>query len=243
MIIVTFALPQESRGFVRALRDCRRDRAHSPAPRLPMVRGRLGDQELLVAHTGIGTVSAAVTVEALLRHERPRQVISAGFAGGLDPALALGALVVATNYSSPELVAMCAAHAEAHRVRFGVLTTQPVAVASVAEKARLARETGAIAADMETAAIAEACRQASVPFLSVRSISDTADHGLPVPFEYWFDLKRQRPRPFALSAFLAMNPARIPEFVRFIAALPMSRVSLTRFLIEFFEKQFLEKPK
>lgn len=237
MIIVTFALPQESRGFVRALRDRRRCRARSPAPRFPMVRGRLGDEEVLVAHTGIGTVLAAVTLESLLSYVRPRQVISAGFAGGLDPALAVGALVVAINYSAPELLTMCEPHTEAHRLRFGVLTTQPAAVESVAEKARVAQETGAIAADMETATIAEACRQASVPLLSVRSISDTADHRLPVPLAHWFDLKRQRPRPFALATFLAMHPARIPEFVRFIAALPMSRASLTRFLIGLLENQ------
>ena len=237
MTVVTFALPQESRGFVRALRDRRRLSPVSPVPHLPVVRGTIGEQQVVVAHTGIGTVSAAATVESLLRRERPTQFISAGFAGGLDPTLALGALVVATNYSSPDLLRACAVHAEAHQLRFGALTTYPTVIESVAGKAHVAHETGALAVDMETRAIADACRQASVPLLSVRSISDPADARLPVPLTHWFDLERQRPRPLALAAFLARHPNRIREFVRFLAGLPVARARLTRFLIAFLENQ------
>ncbi len=233
MTIVTFALPQESHGFVRALTDRRRSWPRSPAPHLPMVRGRLHEHDILVVCTGIGTASAAATLKFMLSVEQPSQVISAGFAGGLDPALTLGAIVVATNYSASDFLPICAPHG----VRFGALTTQPIALETAAQKARVAQETGAIAVDMETAAIAEACRDASVPLLSARAISDTADHALPVPLAHWFDRKRQRPRPFALAAFLAVHPARLPGFVRFLSGLRISQASLTKFLVGFLESR------
>ncbi len=51
-------------------------------------------------------------------------------------------------------------------------------VASPEAKRVLARETGADAVDMESAAIEEVCREAGVPFLAVRAVSDTADTAL-----------------------------------------------------------------
>jgi adenosylhomocysteine nucleosidase len=97
----------------------------------------------------------------------------------------------------------------------------------VSEKAALFRETGALAVDMETAAIAAACQRAGVPLLAMRAISDTADTPLPAPLAEWFDLARQRPRPRRLLAYLCRRPSAIGPFVRFLRGLPTARRALT----------------
>ena len=51
------------------------------------------------------------------------------------------------------------------------------------EKRALAEQHQAIACDMESFAVAEACRQAGVKFLSVRIISDTVEDQLPKEIE------------------------------------------------------------
>src|SRR5581483_11281300 len=51
-----------------------------------------------------------------------------------------------------------------------------------AEKRALAARTGAIAVDMESAALGAAARQAGVPFLIVRTASDLAEEDLPLDF-------------------------------------------------------------
>ena len=227
MIAVTFALPQESRDFRHALR-------HASAVGPGLLLGNVGNEEILLAHTGVGPAAAARNVAALLAWQRPRLLLSTGFAGGLDPRLAAGDLLVATNFSAPALVApgraLLAGNPRAH---FGELTSQPHPAETVAEKAALAASTGALGVDMETAAIAAACARAGVPLLAVRAISDPAREPLPVPFAEWFDLAAQRPRPLALVRYLAHHRAQIGPFVRFVRGLIPAREAFTRFLTRF----------
>ena len=70
MIAVTFAVPHESHDLRRVL------------------RGKLATREVLLVHTGIGTAAAEKCVRTLLAEHRPRWLLSAGYAGALDPALA-----------------------------------------------------------------------------------------------------------------------------------------------------------
>lgn len=237
-----FALPQESRDFVRRLRGKSADGAG------PWMVGELGGEEIVVAHTGIGMTCAAEKTRALLAAHRPGWLISAGFAGGLDPELKVGDIVVATNFSAPELLARakrrpstaqpcdgagCSDRNDsggAPRVFPGPLVTSRHAIECFAEKSQLARETGALAVDMETSAIAGECAKSGVPMLAVRVISDCAATPLAVPFACSYDLVRQRPRPLRLTVFLAGHPSRIAPFARFVAGLAPARRALTHFL-------------
>ena len=230
MIAVTFALPQESQDFRHALRHA----TAVGAAAQPFLLGNIGLEEVLVGHTGVGPAAAAENIAALLAFHRPRMLISTGFAGGLDPRLATGDLLIATNFSAPELVAKSRALlANDPRTFFGALTSQPRVAETVAEKSALAAATGALAVDMETAAVAAACARAGVPLLAVRAISDSALEALPVPFAEWFDLAAQRPRPLGLVRWLVRHPAQISPFARFVRGLTPARHAFTRFVSAF----------
>lgn len=56
--------------------------------------GRIGKQRVVVAETGIGKVNAAMTTALLLRHFRPRRVLFTGIAGGTNPDLQPGDIVI-----------------------------------------------------------------------------------------------------------------------------------------------------
>jgi nucleoside phosphorylase len=162
----------------------------------------------------------------------PDFVISAGFAGGLDDRLKLSSLFVATNFSDTALVARARQLLGGEWCFFGAMHTAVAAVETRAEKSRLAAATGACAVDMETRAIARICGDAAIPLLSLRVVSDTASTSLPVPFAHWFDLKRQRPRPFALVSYLALHPARIRLFYQFVRGLGPARAQLAKALVK-----------
>ena len=230
MIAVTFALPQESQDFRHALRHA----TPVGAAAQPFLLGNIGLEEVLLGHTGVGPVAAAENIAALLAWHRPRMLISTGFAGGLDPRLATGDLLVATNFSAPALVAKSRAllAGDPHAF-FGALTSQPQVAGTVAEKSALAAATGALGVDMETASVAAACARAGVPLLAVRAISDSAREPLPVPFAEWFDLAAQRPRPLALVRWLARHPAQLSPFIRFVRSLTPARQAFTRFVSAF----------
>jgi adenosylhomocysteine nucleosidase len=109
-------------------------------------------------------------------------LLSIGLAGALAPDLSPGDLLVperilAAGQSFPTDAMLGS--------RLG-LPVQPVAlvgadtvVASPAAKARLYKETGAAAVDMESHRVARVAANRAIPFLAIRIIADPADRAIP----------------------------------------------------------------
>lgn len=57
--------------------------------------GRIGNQKVVVAETGIGKVNAAMTTALMLDHFRPKRILFTGIAGGTNPDLQPGDIVIA----------------------------------------------------------------------------------------------------------------------------------------------------
>lgn len=229
MIVLSFALPEESKDVIRRLAGARR--AGSAA--LPIIAGSFQGHEIVIVHTGMGMASAAARVGSFFETlERagaalPAVWIAAGFGGGLVPELKVGDIVVAQNFSDPVLLA---AIASLPACSGSLITTKDV-IETAEHKKDLARHTRAIVVDMETAAIHRICSSRGIPMLAVRAISDTAHQDLPVPAAVWFDTHRQRPRPASLLLHLAARPHRIAPFTRFVRGVTRARHCLADFLL------------
>jgi nucleoside phosphorylase len=174
-VLVVVALDRELSSVARALGAGRRGSA---------VRGRIGGGEVVAHAVGVGEGARRVLAE-----ERPRVLVSCGFAGGLDPELAPGDLVLATAVRSedgdvltaPEGARRAAAAALAGlRCSQGELLCTASVAATPEEKHRLA-SSGALAVDMESHPAARAAAEAGIPWLALRAIVDPLDSSLP-PF-------------------------------------------------------------
>ena len=118
-----------------------------------------------------------------------RGVISFGVAGGLDPSLKSGDVVVATEVRAgdtrwlaglalnEDLIASVAMGRR--RVVRGSLAGAEQVVSARALKAALHLETGAAAVDMESHIAAAYAAEAGLPFAALRVISDPASRALP----------------------------------------------------------------
>jgi adenosylhomocysteine nucleosidase len=95
----------------------------------------------------------------------------------------------------------------------GRLLTAPRVVAGAAEKRRLREETGALAVDMESAAVARSAATAGVPMMALRAITDGADESLPLDFELCFDSHGQF-HPARLMGLLARRPFALGGLIR-----------------------------
>ena len=155
---VVAALAVEARTLGRAVR--RRDGLSS-----------LPDGALL-AVGGMGGVLAASAARRLAEAGAVG-LLSFGFAGGLDPELNAGALVCPVEVISGSGARFAASTDWRERLRAttaarqplvaGALLTRAAPIDSVADKAVAFRETGAVAVDMESLAVAEVAAALGLP--------------------------------------------------------------------------------
>lgn len=137
---------------------------------------------------GIGP-EAAERAACVLADAGAAALVSWGVAGGLDADLRPGAIVLpieihaedgrrfaATPAWRERQHALLAAH---HRIVSGALLSRATAIEGAAAKAAARRMSGAVAVDMESAAIAGVAAARRLPFLAVRVIVDAADEELP----------------------------------------------------------------
>lgn len=175
----------KSIGFVVAL----------PAEARTLVRQRVGFDDLLelpAGHhlivSGAGPNHAQIATSRLLEH-KVEALISWGCAAALDHSLNAGDLVLPDRIMTLDGIehAVCpewherVQHALAPMLRIttGLLLGSPEVVASSAEKQQLHVAKGAVAVDMESAAVASVAKAQSLPFLAVRAIADPACMNLP----------------------------------------------------------------
>lgn len=160
--------------------------------------GRMGANEVCVMKCGIGKVNSALNAFRLIDGFRPDLVINSGVAGGADASMAVGSLLIATEAAyhdvwcgpgtewgqmdgMPRRLAMDSAVLEVCRslrgledARYGLICSGDRFI-SKSEEVDFIKNVypDALACDMESASIAQACRDKGVPFAVVRVVSDT----------------------------------------------------------------------
>lgn len=188
---------------------------------IPFTKGTLHGRQVVLARTGIGKVNAAITTTLVLEHFKPSEVIFTGIAGGVNPALSPGDLVIGDKVAyhdygaiTPDslarlptkmhdnsgvnpmyftcdarLVALAQAVSKTvvlqkigtaanhtPQVVTGTIVTGDVFVSSTAATLQLRQKMNAQATEMEGAAVGQTCFRLRVPFLVIRSLSDSANN-------------------------------------------------------------------
>jgi adenosylhomocysteine nucleosidase len=165
-----------------------------------------------------------------------------GFAGGLDPALKVGDLLLPTSYyreSGALLLVdtgmwqharLAAAESAIPVVQGNSLTVEEV-VAAPKDKKELYRQHQVGSVNMEDYWVAEVAAEARVPFLSVRAILDPVHQELP----YYVQGLLGQPVKAALRA--TVSPWHIPALVKLAGIRGAAQSSLTRFALAFIKHQ------
>jgi adenosylhomocysteine nucleosidase len=227
MIAITFALPVESADLVSKLRDTTRPACGDSR----IIVGKLNDSDVMIFRTGVGPKISASRMEGFLNASQPEYLISAGFAGAVSEHLQVGDLLLGENFSDKHLLANAQRALTNRSARTGNLFTSASIVDSPAERNKIARAAEALAVDMETAIIANACAARSVPMLSLRVISDSLQDPLPAPPGVLFDLERQRTNYVRLLSYLVRHPAALSGLARFGPRIARARGTLTEAIV------------
>lgn len=143
---------------------------------------------VLVQVSGAGAKCAGLAAKTLLG-KGANALLSWGSAGGLISKLSPGSLILpktiigadqAVYYTDAawhkRLCSRLAGYIDLHEEP---LVESTAVLTCSTEKVTLFRQTGAIAVDMESAAVAAVAKEAEVPFMAVRAIADSVDMTIP----------------------------------------------------------------
>ena len=160
--------------------------------------------------SGMGADAARALGERLT--QRPlRAVIATGFCGALVPRLEVGSVIVAERVVHEntgdvfEADNLMLAAAEGRR---GTLVSAREVARTPADRAALQ----GLAVDLESAALARAAREADVPFIAIRAVSDRFRDRIPDILDMLDHVGRPDRR--ALVMFAARHPREIRRLVR-----------------------------
>jgi adenosylhomocysteine nucleosidase len=205
---------------IKLIYDKMQNRKDTTIQHILFIEGTLNGRHVVLAKTGIGKVNAAITSTLVIEHFSPSEVIFTGIAGGVNPALSPGDLVIGSKVayhdygtitadslirqptkkhdntgsnpiyfqSSATLVKLAetvskqvtlqrigSATNHVPQIVTGVIVTGDVFVSSAKATQEFRTKMNAEATEMEGAAVAQTCYQQQVPFLLIRSLSDSAN--------------------------------------------------------------------
>ncbi len=180
-------------------------------------QGKLTGTDVVLVQSGIGKVTAAIATTLLIQLFKPRAVINTGSAGGFDPSLNVGDIVISSEVRHhdvdvtafgyeigqvPRLPAAFVADSDLVnaaeqsiqqlgfcQTRVGLITTGDVFMCDPERIAKTRQQfPSMLAVEMEGAAIAQTCYQLATPFVVIRSLSDIAGQESPTSFEAYLEV-------------------------------------------------------
>jgi adenosylhomocysteine nucleosidase len=201
---------------VTILRDTIQNRKVDVIANSEFTTGTLHGKDVVLLKSGIGKVNAAMSTTILMERYQPDYIINTGSAGGFNPDLNVGDLIISTEVCHHDV------DATAFGYEYGQVPQMPLAypadekLIAVAEKAAEELEGMKIvkgligsgdsfmsdpvrvndvkekfpemqAAEMEGSAIAQVCYQYGIPFVVIRSLSDIAGKNSGITFDQFIE--------------------------------------------------------
>jgi adenosylhomocysteine nucleosidase len=254
MITAIAALSSELSGIRRHLRRTgsliKQATATNPGDNIRLEEGRLEGRDCLLVQSGMGRGRAERALAYVLGQYRPAAVLSLGFCGALDASLRVGDLVLCSPISAlsvlpttplhpvplegevtcdPSLVEQALGVFPAPAT--GGCLTLPGVASDPALKEWLSSTYHHTVVDMESFWLGRQAEEAGVPFLAVRSVSDSRGESLP-PLDDVVDDLGHVNLP-AMSRYLLGHPQGIAEFARLARQARQAEKSLTSFTLQF----------
>ena len=173
----------------------------------------IGTHTFHLVANGVGVNRSGPAAEEGVHTFHPDALVSTGFCGALIPELQIADIVVATEVVGDHARYPAAPVLSDRPHRRGVVRTSH-RVAQTAEERQKLRAAGADVVEMEAFAVAECARRHSLPFYSVKVVTDLAGESMANDFNRALRKDGHFDTIILLQGTLRDPFARIPELLR-----------------------------
>lgn len=206
MLGIIAAMDTEASGILGILKE----KKHNIIGSKNAYSGKINEKPVAVFISGCGKVNAAFGATILLTQSTIKNVVMIGVAGALRNNLNIGDIVIGNSFVQHDMDArpICkrfeipyeiestfyadnmlhqaihsAAEKTGRKTISGQIASGDLFLSNIIQKKDLTAELGdALCVDMETAAAAQVCKFAGIPFGAARIISDAADNSAHIDF-------------------------------------------------------------
>lgn len=184
--------------------------------------GQIEKNKIIVVKCGVGKVNAARVTQILIDTFNVKCVINVGAAGALSPLLNIGDIVIGEKliqhdfditafdhdkgyitgvgdyiYSDIELIEKFKKTAnnlkeKDYKIKTGIIATGDIFCTDIEMKNKIFSKFDADCVEMEGAAIAQVCYLDNIPFIVIRSISDSPNGNNEIDFDKFVELASKR---------------------------------------------------
>ena len=184
--------------------------------------GQIEKNKIIVVKCGVGKVNAARVTQILIDTFNVKCVINVGAAGALNPFLNIGDIVIGEKliqhdfditafdhdkgyitgvgdyiYSDSELIEKFENAAnnlkeKDYKIKKGIIATGDIFCTEIDMKNKIFSKFDADCVEMEGAAIAQVCYLDKIPFIVIRSISDSPNGNNEIDFDKFVELASKR---------------------------------------------------
>lgn len=170
---------------------------------LSFIVGKIKERECVLVKSGVGKVNAARTTQVMIDHFKIEYIINLGSAGAINDQLDIGDILIGKHVVQHDFDITAFGHSKGYitgvgnnvecdkdlivkfedviknisernyKIKLGIVATGDIFCTDVAMKDKIRAKFNADVVDMECAAIAQVTYLNRIPFIVVRSISDT----------------------------------------------------------------------
>ena len=189
---------------------------------LTFLIGKIGSTNSVLVKGGVGKVNAARVTQMLIDNFPIEYIINVGVAGALDPMLEIGDVVIAEKLVQHDFDVTAFGHSKGYvsgigdriyadtqllkkiketikhiddknyKVETGTIASGDIFCTDIAMKDKIYAKFDAKCVEMEGAAIAQVCYLDNIPFIVIRSISDSPNGKNEITFEKFIELASKR---------------------------------------------------
>ena len=189
--------------------------------KLTFITGKINTKSVVLVKSGIGKVNAARVTQIMIDNFHIETIINVGSAGALNPLLNIGDIVIGEKLiqhdfditgvgdyisSDSQLIekiknSINNISNEEYKIKVGIIASGDIFCTAVEMKDKIYAKFNADCVEMEGAAIAQVCYLDKIPFIIIRSISDSPNGKNAIVFDEFVKLAAKRCSDILLEFF------------------------------------------